>query len=366
MTRHVVLTFVAGVALLVAGCAGPTADRDPLGPSDLDAAVAGIVDVGEDLTVALGDEPAMIGMLSVPWSFQTVVSEPPPLAVERTADQDLPRGILAFDTDTSTWVEVGVSLDLEFHWSFVDADGAPRDAHLVIDWGMTEDVGDGMGGTTEVPTDGVSVALTIDDDPAGAFDVAVDWYAAPTCPDGVLVPTSGLVDGSIGVDATIALNAVGFTLADDAFDTSGEIVATAGSNAIGVDWNVGLGIDLTRGTDCFVEDVDVIDGSVAVSVFGTSAGTTTRLALGFGFSDIQTGEYDEPVSVAISGGQLRLNGTLVVAFAGRLDDANANGIPGDALTLTFADGTTMTLEAYLETYVEEITATVGRALALLR
>lgn len=61
-----------------------------------------------------------------------------------------------------------------------------------------------------------------------------------------------------------------------------------------------------------------------------------------------------------------LRSAILVTFAGPLDDANDDGVPGDALNLTFADGTTMTLEAYLETYVVETAALVRRALSLLR
>ena len=363
MTRLAVVTLVLGAALLVAGCGRPVVD--PLGPSDLDAAISSIVDVGETVELALETDAAFQAM-SMPCGWLT---QPPiPLAATPSVvieHEPLDRGIYECNPMTFEWDYVGPSDDLEYRWSFLDASDDLRDAVLVIDWGTTKDVGDSFGGTVEVPTDDMTVALTIDGAAAAVFDVALGWYVGATCPAGVLVPTSGLVDGSIGIDATLALNAVGFTLADDAFDTSGEIVATAGSNAIGVDWDIGLGIDVTR-VDCFIDGFEVIDGSVAVAVFGTDAGTTTRLALSFGFSDVETGEFGGLESVAISGGHLRLNDTTIVTFAGTLDDANDNDIPGDNLVLTFADGTTMTLEAYLETYVVETTALVRRALSLLR
>ncbi len=363
MTRFVVMALFLGAVLLVAGCAGPVVD--PLGPSDLDAAVSSIGDVGETVALALETDAALQAM-AVPCGWFT--SLPVPLAATPSiviVHEPLRRGIYECNQTTFEWDYVGPSGNLEYRWSFLDASDDPRDAKLVIDWGTTDDVGDGVGGTVEVPTDDMSVTLTIDDAAGGQFDIELDWYSDDACPAGVMSPTSGLIDGSIGIDATLALNDVGFALTEAAFDTSGEIVATAGSNAIGIDWDVGIGIDLTR-IDCFIDQVEVIDGSVAVAVFGTDAGTTTRLALSFGFSDIETGDYGELESVAISDGQLRLNGTPVVTFAGPLDDANENGIPGDALNLTFADGTTMTLEAYLETYVIETAAMVRRALSLLR
>jgi len=363
MTRFIVMALVLGAVLLVAGCAGPAVD--PLGPSDLDTAVSAIGDVGETVALALETDAALQAM-AVPCGWFAPL--PLPLAATPSlviVHEPLHRGIYECNPITFEWDYVGPSGNLEYRWSFVDASDDVRNAILVIDWGTTDDVGDGEGGTVEVPTDDMSVTLTIDGAAGGQFDIELDWFADDACPAGVMSPTSGLIDGSIGFDATLALNSVGFTLADDAFDTSGEIVATAGSNAIGVDWDIGIGIDLTR-IDCYIDDVEVIDGSVAVAVFGSSAGTTTRLALSFGFSDIETGEYGELESVAISGGHLRLNNASVVTFAGTLDDANENGVPGDNLNLTFADGTQMTLEAYLETYVVETAALVRRALSLLR
>lgn len=360
MTRFSFLTLVLGAVLLVAGCNGPAADH--LGPTELDAAVSGIGGIGEDVALAL-DADAAFRATVVPCGLFTAL--PMPLGATPSVVigyEPLERGIYQCNTTTFEWDYVGPSTDLEYRWTFLDADDDERDAVLTVDWGTTKDVDEGSGGIVEVPTDDMTITLTVDAASGGAFDVEFGWYTAPACPAGVLVPTRGLIDGSIGIDATLAMNAVGFALSDDAFDTSGEIVATAGSKAIGIDWNIGLGIDLTR-IDCFMDDVELIDGSVAVAVFGTDAGTTTRLALSFGFSDIV---MDEAFSVAISNGQLRLNNTSIVTFAGTLDDENEDGVPGDNLNLTFADGTTMTLETYLETYVMEAAAMVRRALSLLR
>jgi hypothetical protein len=45
-------------------------------------------------------------------------------------------------------------------------------------------------------------------------------------------------------------------------------------------------------------------------------------------------------------GHTDINEERTVDFAGRLDDENEDGVPGDNVLLTFADGTT-TLEAFL-------------------
>ena len=364
MTRLVVMTSAVCAVLVMAACAGPAGNGvDPLGPTELDAAFTTIGDAGEDVLAAL-EADAAIRSLGVPFGFAAapMPPSPPMVLVAPLADVDLPRGVFDYDPMSGDWVLAQASTDLVYRWSFVDADDEVRAAVMRVDWGTTTEVDDDWGDTLEVPTDDMSMLLTIDGETGAAFDVELGWYTAQACPDGVLVPTRGLIDGSIGIDATLAMNAVGFTLSNDAFDTSGEIVATASSKAIGIDWDIGLGIDLTR-IDCFIDDVQLIDGSVSVAVFGTDAGTTTRLALSFGFSDIV---MDEAFSVAISNGQLRLNNTSIVTFAGTLDDANEDGVLGDNLNLTFADGTTMTLEAYLETYVIEAAAMVRRAVSLLR
>lgn len=367
MTRLVVKTFAVCAVLVMAACAGPAGNGvDPLGPADLDAAAATIGEVGVGVLDAL-ERDAAVRSLGVPIGLSATSSTASAAleSVAPLADVDLPRGEFEHDPTTGDWVPTVPSTDLVYRWSFVDADDEVREAVMRVDWGTTTDVDDGWD-TIEVPTDGMSMLLTIDGETGAAFDVELGWYTAPACPDGVLVPTHGRVDGSIGIDATLALNAVGFTLGDTAFVTSGEIVATAGTQAIGVDWDIDIGIDLERGADCFIDDVEVVDGAVAVAVFGTSAGSTTRLALSFGFSDIQAGEFGGLASVAIDNGQLRLNGAMVVSFSGRLDDENENGIPGENLDLVFADGTTMTLEAYVETYLLEPAALVRRAIALLR
>jgi hypothetical protein len=51
-------------------------------------------------------------------------------------------------------------------------------------------------------------------------------------------------------------------------------------------------------------------------------------------------------AITIQNGYLTVDGKTVT-FAGVLDDANGNCVPGENLTLTFAGGQTMSLEAYL-------------------
>ena len=46
-------------------------------------------------------------------------------------------------------------------------------------------------------------------------------------------------------------------------------------------------------------------------------------------------------------GSLRLDGELAVLFSGWLGDGDKNGVPGEALQLTFAGGQTLTLEEFL-------------------
>ncbi|ALJ90170.1 hypothetical protein TO73_0307 [Thermus aquaticus Y51MC23] len=51
-------------------------------------------------------------------------------------------------------------------------------------------------------------------------------------------------------------------------------------------------------------------------------------------------------AITVQNGYLTVDGKTVT-FAGVLDDANGNCVPGENLTLTFAGGQTMSLEAYL-------------------
>lgn len=393
-TRALILAIIAALTLLAACTRAdpnggpPNGNGEPaLGQADLDTAVMGYAGNVEAVGSEFMTGDAVLAMevfMAAMGGFTGVVSPPAepapppadpalppaePTAVARSlappATQELPRGVLAYDPMTGAW-DPGETLDtLEFRWSFLDADETEREAVLAVDWGTTTIV-EGQGGTVEVPTDDMSVTLTVDDAAAAAFDVAFTWYAGPGCADGILEPTSVAIDGSMGTDATLSLNGVSLSLTATTLDSSGEIVAAAGGDAVGVDWDVTLDVMVDRRPDCSIEDFAVDGGSVSVTLFSDTAGTRSSLGLNVDFGNIQFDEESGSLESIDLDGSLDVDGAPVVSFTGTLDDADGDGIPGENLILTFADGETMTFAAFSQDLVGEAASVVARALSVVR
>ena len=379
-TRALILAIIAALALLVACTKAdpnggpPNGNGEPaLGQADLEAAVEGFTANAEAVGSGFMDDDAVLAMevfVAAMGSFTGVV--PPPVApslgaraLTPSAIQELPRGVLEYDPASEEWDPVEPSDSLAFRWSFLDVDDVERDAVLVIDWGTTTIV-EGPGGAVEVPTDDMSVALTVDGAAAAAFDVEVDWYSAASCPDGILEPTRVAIDGYMGTDATLSLNGVSLSLTASALSSSGEIVAAAGTDAVGVEWDVTLDVVVDRRPDCSFEDLSVDGGSVSVTLFSDTAGTRSSLGLNVDFGNIQFDEeYGFLESIDLDG-SLAIDGAPVVSFTGTLDDADDDGIPGENLILTFADGETMTFAAFSQELVGEAASAVARALSVVR
>ena len=375
MPRRLGLIAIIAALLMLAACqtADPNGNGNgtapPLGQADFEAAAESIGASGEVVVTDLMSDPVVLAMGSLPPLFSATPAEELvglAAAIAPLETGALPRGILEFNPDTDTWDEVDSALGLELRWPFLDLDDVERDAVLVIDWGTTATVEDRNGRSIEVPTDDMSVTLTVDGDTVAAFDAGISWYAGPGCPDGVAEPTSVRVDGSMGAVATISLNDVSITLLDTSLATSGEIVAASGDESIGVAWNVTINCSIVR-VDCFIDDIEEVDsGSVSVTLFGESAGSRTSVGLNVDFDTIVLDPEDgELVSVDLDG-SIDINGVSAVTFSGTLDDENENGIPGENLVLVFADGETMTFEALLEEAFHATTSAVSRLLSLGR
>ena len=370
--RALILAIILAFALLAActqvdpNGGPPNGNGGPaLGQADLDTAVEGFSSSAESVGSGLMTDDAVVAMeafVAAMGAFTGVVSpplEPAPVpaepasvarSLEPPATQELPRGVLEYDPTTGEWDPVESSDSLAFRWSFLDADETEREAVLAVDWGTTTIV-EGPGGPAEVPTDDMSVALTVDGTSAAAFDVEVDWYSAASCPDGILEPTRVAIDGSMGADATLSLNGVSLSLTASALSSSGEIVAAAGSDAVGVEWDVTLDVVVDRRPDCSFEDLDVDGGSVSVTLFSDTAGTHSSLGLNVDFGNIQFDEEFGSLESIDLDGSLDLDGAPVVSFTGTLDDA---------------DGETMTFAEFSQQLVGEAASVVARALSVVR
>ena len=380
--RALILAIIAALAVALLGACTqadpnggpPNGNGEPtLGQADLEAAVEGFTADVEAVGSEFMVDDAVLAMevfVAAMGNFTGVVAPPvSPSSVVRSLEppetQELPRGVFEYDPLTGEWNPVEPSDSLEYRWSFFDADDAERDAALVVDWGTTRTV-DGSGAPVEVPTDDMSVTLSVDGTAAAAFDVAFTWYAAPACADGILEPTSVAIDGSMGTDATLSLNGVSLSLSATTLDSSGEIVAAAGGDSLGVDWDVTLDVVVDRRPDCSIEDLNVDSGSVSVTLFSDTAGTRSSLGLNVDFGNILFDEESGSLESIDLDGSLDIDGTPVVSFTGTLDDADGDGTPGENLFLTFADGETTTLAAFTESLFGETASAVARALSFVR
>jgi len=184
------------------------------GEDDLDQAVASVGSDLEELGTAFETELGVAALGAFPGFFPTV-SEPIVVSdgalslrfIRPSQAGSLPRGIWEWDDDAFEWVDVGNSTDLVLRWSFVDAASDTRAAAITVDWGVTTQVRDEFGDLVEVPR-AMNVTMTVDTTTVADVDAEFDWYSAATCTEGILEPDRVYVNGSFGVDATLALNAI--------------------------------------------------------------------------------------------------------------------------------------------------------------
>ena len=271
------------------------------------------------------------------------------LAPQAHSDSDLPRGTYEYDAATGDWVPVASGDTLVLRWSYEDFGGSTHEAELVVDWDVASDtlvVSDGFGGTAEVPTD-MNASLTVDGNEVASLDLSADWYEDAACAGPILEPSSLSLSGYVGDDSARLELDLGFSIGDDTISTQGQVTASAGADSATFDWDLSVNGAMTRDDNCFLANFDLESGSVAFGISATVAGETDSLEFAVDFSNIVMDEFGAVTSVELSNGVITLNGLAAVTFEGTLDDQNGNGVPGENVTLSFADGTTMTLEAFL-------------------
>lgn len=242
--------------------------------------------------------------------------------------------------------------DFILNWPFEDDNGGHHNASLVIDWNYggspTVIVKDQDGDSVEVPTS-AKLTLYIDGDDsshvAGYISGTFAWYTG-SC-GSILEPTSVNIQGRFGVSDYVEFNA-SLTVTDNRIATQGSIDAHVGSDSGHVSWNLSANGQATRGSNCFIDEFNVSGGHVNFQASTTSDGETESLEFNTDF----TINYDDEgnlESIGLSNGFLKLNGRVAFTFEGVLDDSNENGIPGENVTIHFADGDT-TLERLLQDY----------------
>lgn len=277
-----------------------------------------------------------------------------PRALRALANTELPRGVYTYtQSDTSEgWVLQEASDNLTLNWSY-DADPMTpqveaEEANATFDWDAqspTAEVETPTGETLEVPT-GMTFSMVAEGESVADVDTSLAYYQAPGCGDnvdGILEPNSLTVNGS---GSLLSLENVGYTITEDdtgdAVSTQGRVTLT--DETVALDWDISVAGELVR-EDCYTNDFVPEGGTVATELSGLP-GETNSIALGFTFDAL---DPEADVLVEISGGSLVINGdaSRAVTFGGPLGDQDADGVPGDELTIRFADGSSTTLEQLL-------------------
>lgn len=350
------------LAAFLAACAEPALVPAPSGPLTQQDVAATVDDITAQLTEALeraAEDEGVIalqglpqdGMMTNPFFGYGVATmrhrhpERRSLVPQAAAEYSLPRGVYVFEAGDmgSGWTRTGDSDDLSLTWTY-DADPATADldaaeATATVDWDAlspTQTVSDPYG-DLELPT-GLNLGLVAGGVTAADVDVATSYYVC----DGqtTLEPTSLTVDGT---GSFLALENVGYSVlesdAGDSVTTQGDV--TLVDDGIWLGWNVAVNGELTRSA-CYSAGFTPQDGAVSLTLVGL-AGETNSLGLSFSFADVLSGEP------TVQNGTFVVNGddANAVTFSGTLNDRDGDGVPGDDLTVRFADGDTATLEELL-------------------
>jgi len=129
------------------------------------------------------------------------------------------------------------------------------------------------------------------------------------------------VDGSKLVEGSVSVN-----LGETEYSSSAQITAYPKGDTFSVKWDADA-----KGSIKYNDDNTHCD-EYGSFMLGSLKGTLEVQG-----SHLVYGQFNQFESIKL-GGSLVVNGKFV-QFAGILDDANKNGVLGDNLTLTFADGT---------------------------
>ncbi len=340
LKRYIALALLVGLLAACGGDATDTAAPSTLGEAETNAALG---DLSSDIistVLSMNGNTSSVALHKFPAEATSLL-----LAGSRAgAEGTLPRGRYVYDEAANAWQRSGDADDLILTWRYEDLSAATsNEATVTLDWnagGDTVNVAGPGGETLELPTAFNLMTVAAGGEVADV-DLALSYYNTPECgtADGVAEPTSLQVNGA---GSLLDLKNVGFTVSEadgaETVTTQGE-VALNKEGGVTLEWTISLEGERER-ENCFTSTYTPTSGDVNVSVT-SNAGS---FALGVNVDDVDL----EGGSAALSDGTLQINGKLAVSFAGTLDDRNGNGIPGENVTLTFANGQSVTLEQALQ------------------
>jgi hypothetical protein len=275
----------------------------------------------------------------------------------------LPRGTYAYDERTAAWDEQPAQTgDLTVTWVY---DGVP--GSLTVNWELesstafvvvTVDCAEGkrdcQAQVQEVPTS-LNALLVVGGEEAANLTVRAS-YRETSCGYLTYEPTSLSVQGAFGQDTAVALEADFTVTTEDGLDTAASslsLTAQAGHDRASFDWSWGVSGVIARDTHCFPVGAESIAGGKLNlglrSVINNEASSFSFVSV---VSDVMQDEDGLPQSAQVTG-HADINEERAVDFAGRLDDENEDGVLGENVLLTFADGTT-TLEAFLHEQMMQV------------
>ena len=256
----------------------------------------------------------------------------------------LPYGRWVYNETSGSWDQDSsyTGDDLVLVWNFKDASNESHGAQLTTDWNYqghdTVDATAKDGSIVELPTDAY-VSLEVDGSEAGHVRGQFTWYSG-SCGT-IAEPTHVIIDGRFGASDHLDLDGIELQVSATQVVFKGSISASAGGDSGSFSWNLTANGAAVRGSDCFMEEFTTSDGSLNLQSSVTKGGQTESSEFNTNFAvNYSSGE---PSSLDLSNGYFKLNGQTAFTFSGTLDDSNHNGIPGENVTVTFADGST-TLE----------------------
>jgi hypothetical protein len=174
-------------------------------------------------------------------------------------------------------------------------------------------------------------------------------YRQTSCGYLTYEPTSLSVQGAFGQDTAVALEGDFAVTTQNGLDTAISsllLTAEAGRDSASFDWTWDVSGIIARDAHCFpVGAESIVGGKLNLGLRSLIDNEESSFGFVSVVSDVMQDEDGVPRSAQVVG-HTDINEERTVDFAGRLDDENEDGVPGDNVLLTFADGTT-TLEAFL-------------------
>lgn len=386
--RKCLSTFALFAIILALAACSDSSDSDKGGSPQLtQSEVSGVVNStqGDALILAtalendqvLGELLALLnlsGSVVVTGNDGPTLHKPAPQQATGEADYVLLRGKYEYNAQIGELTLIAPPTETEgklIITTIVETQVGPQEVELEVDWDVDTDTVvaaltsfcvDGSGCEVVFYETPISMEATIElgSLPIAEASLSADYFMT-TC--GYLAEPSSLsISGSVGVSTVISLNsslAITDTGATDTITTRGAVGVIAGKDSASVNWEISASGNLTRDPDtCLITGFKPDNGGMTLGFTESVGDEESNLEFNLDVHQITYDESGLPISAVIVG-NLKVNGKIAVTFAGIFDDADGSGIPGENVTLTFADGM-ISLEAFIRAhFIESAAALFG-------